>query len=133
MWRVEWILACYVAHTDIHGIQIVMRNSSANQMPVSNTILPEQVVIHPLVLLSVVDHYNRAARNTKKRVVGVLLGQVKGKTVNIANSYARTVFMGEDARRLTQNKYRLKRMTRTVQFGFWTIIITKPCTTCSKR
>lgn len=46
------------------------------------------VVVHPLVLLSAVDHYNRAARNTKKRVVGVLLGQVKGKIVNVANSFA---------------------------------------------
>ncbi|RUP45687.1 hypothetical protein BC936DRAFT_147860 [Jimgerdemannia flammicorona] len=49
------------------------------------------VVVHPLVLLSAVDHYNRAARNTRKRVVGVLLGQVKGKSVNVANSFA-----GED-------------------------------------
>ena len=32
---------------------------------------PEQVVVHPLVLLSVVDHYNRVAKDTKKRVVGV--------------------------------------------------------------
>ena len=32
------------------------------------------VVVHPLVLLSVVDHYNRVARDTRKRVVGVLLG-----------------------------------------------------------
>ncbi len=51
-------------------------------------VTPEQIVIHPLVLLSVVDHYNRAAKATKKRVVGVLLGQWKGKTVNVANSYA---------------------------------------------
>jgi hypothetical protein len=32
------------------------------------------VVVHPLVLLSVVDHYNRVAKDTKKRAVGVLLG-----------------------------------------------------------
>ncbi|KAI9023314.1 maintenance of mitochondrial structure and function-domain-containing protein [Hyaloraphidium curvatum] len=49
---------------------------------------PDQIVIHPLVLLSVVDHYNRVAKSTKKRVVGVLLGQWKGRTVNVANSYA---------------------------------------------
>ncbi|KAJ3092366.1 26S proteasome non-ATPase regulatory subunit 7 [Quaeritorhiza haematococci] len=54
----------------------------------SNVVTPEAVIIHPLVLLSVVDHYNRVARNTKKRVVGVLLGQWVGKKVNIANSYA---------------------------------------------
>ncbi|KAL0317102.1 UNVERIFIED_CONTAM: 26S proteasome non-ATPase regulatory subunitA [Sesamum angustifolium] len=33
----------------------------------------EKVVVHPLVLLSIVDHYNRVARDTRKRVVGVLL------------------------------------------------------------
>ncbi|KAJ3064926.1 proteasome regulatory particle subunit [Podochytrium sp. JEL0797] len=50
--------------------------------------LPTKVVVHPLVLLSVVDHFFRVARNTSKRVVGVLLGQVNGDTVNVANSYA---------------------------------------------
>jgi 26S proteasome regulatory subunit N8 len=30
---------------------------------------PSQVTIHPLVLLSVVDHYARVAKDTKKRVV----------------------------------------------------------------
>ncbi|KAI8617876.1 26S proteasome regulatory subunit rpn-8 [Chytriomyces sp. MP71] len=49
---------------------------------------PTKVVVHPLVLLSVVDHFFRVARNTNKRVVGVLLGQIVGDTVNIANSYA---------------------------------------------
>ncbi|KAI8805890.1 maintenance of mitochondrial structure and function-domain-containing protein [Cladochytrium replicatum] len=57
-------------------------------MPTTTALTPESVVVHPLVLLSVVDHYNRVARNTKKRVVGVLLGQWVGKKVNIANSYA---------------------------------------------
>jgi len=56
-------------------------------MPVTLNV-PEQVIVHPLVLLSVVDHYNRVAKNTKKRVVGVLLGQQVGNKVNIANSYA---------------------------------------------
>lgn len=51
-------------------------------------VTPTQVVVHPLVLLSVTDHYNRSAKNTKKRVVGVLLGQQIGDTINIANSYA---------------------------------------------
>jgi 26S proteasome regulatory subunit N8 len=39
-----------------------------------NASVPNLVVVHPIVLLSVVDHYNRIARDTKKRVVGVLLG-----------------------------------------------------------
>ncbi len=34
----------------------------------------QKVVVHPIVLLSVVDHYNRVAKDTKFRVVGCLLG-----------------------------------------------------------
>ncbi|XP_078441802.1 26S proteasome non-ATPase regulatory subunit 7 homolog A [Wolffia australiana] len=48
----------------------------------------ERVVVHPLVLLSVVDHYNRVARDTRKRVVGVLLGSSSRGTVDVTNSYA---------------------------------------------
>lgn len=45
-------------------------------------------VVHPLVLLSVTDHHARSvSRNSSKRVVGVLLGQDNGKTVNVANSF----------------------------------------------
>ncbi|KAJ2844386.1 proteasome regulatory particle subunit, partial [Coemansia brasiliensis] len=51
---------------------------------------PSKVIVHPLVLLSVVDHYNRVAASSKKRVVGVLLGQVEGDSVNVANSFAGT-------------------------------------------
>ncbi|QDZ18384.1 regulatory subunit of 26S proteasome [Chloropicon primus] len=50
--------------------------------------VPEQVIVHPLVLLSVVDNYNRVAQNTRKRVVGVLLGEVKKGVVHVTNSYA---------------------------------------------
>ncbi|KAJ3148986.1 proteasome regulatory particle subunit [Geranomyces variabilis] len=57
-------------------------------MPAAIATSSKSVIVHPLVLLSVVDHYNRTARNTKKRVVGVLLGQVVGDKVNVANSYA---------------------------------------------
>ncbi|KAG9045665.1 proteasome regulatory particle subunit [Tulasnella sp. UAMH 9824] len=47
------------------------------------------VAVHPLVLLSVADHHARsAARSSNKRVVGILLGQDNGKTVNVANSFA---------------------------------------------
>jgi 26S proteasome regulatory subunit N8 len=49
---------------------------------------PEKVVLHPLVLLSVVDHYNRVAKDTKKRVVGVLLGETYKGTVDVTNSFA---------------------------------------------
>jgi 26S proteasome regulatory subunit N8 len=47
-----------------------------------------QVIVHPLVLLSAVDHYNRSAKGTKKRVVGILLGQNNGSSINVANSFA---------------------------------------------
>ncbi|PIL24386.1 hypothetical protein GSI_14139 [Ganoderma sinense ZZ0214-1] len=46
------------------------------------------VVVHPLVLLSVADHHARSvARGSSKRVVGILLGQDNGTTVNVANSF----------------------------------------------
>ncbi|PFH46629.1 hypothetical protein AMATHDRAFT_154284 [Amanita thiersii Skay4041] len=46
------------------------------------------VIVHPLVLLSVADHHARSvSRNSHKRVVGVLLGQDNGKTINVANSF----------------------------------------------
>lgn len=48
----------------------------------------EKVVVHPLVLLSVVDHYNRVARDSKKRVIGVLLGTSFRGVVDVTNSYA---------------------------------------------
>lgn len=49
---------------------------------------PDKVIVHPLVLLSVVDHYNRVAQITRKRVVGVLLGEVSRHTVDITNCFA---------------------------------------------
>eukprot|EP00250_Pteridium_aquilinum_P005097 c15241_g1_i1 orf=244-1173(+) len=48
----------------------------------------EKVVVHPLVLLSIVDNYNRVAKETRKRVVGVLLGAVFRGRVDVTNSYA---------------------------------------------
>lgn len=49
-----------------------------------------KVVVHPLVLLSVVDHFNRVSKTGKiKRVVGVLLGSWKlGKVLDVSNSFA---------------------------------------------
>jgi proteasome lid subunit RPN8/RPN11 len=52
--------------------------------------IPFKAIVHPLVLLSVVDHFNRVSKTQSvKRVVGVLLGSVKAdKTLDIANSFA---------------------------------------------
>eukprot|EP01083_Nonionella_stella_P078782 215803_1 len=56
--------------------------SDKEVLPITN------VVVHPIVLLSAVDHFNRVAKNTKKRVVGVLLGEVYKGKVDVLNSYA---------------------------------------------
>lgn len=50
----------------------------------------EKVVVHPLVLLSVVDHFNRMSKiGNSRRVVGLLLGSWSSKGVlDISNSFA---------------------------------------------
>ncbi|KAK3343715.1 26S proteasome regulatory subunit rpn-8 [Lasiosphaeria hispida] len=54
------------------------------------SLVTRNVSVAPLVLLSVVDHYNRTEANTSKskRVVGVLLGHNDSKNVRVSNSYA---------------------------------------------
>ena len=47
------------------------------------------VSVHPTVLLSVVDHYNRIAKDTKKRVIGTLMGEYSDKGVlEVTNCFA---------------------------------------------
>lgn len=60
----------------------------------------EQVIVHPLVLLSVVDHYNRVAKDTKKRVVGVLLGESYKGRIDATNSFAGAASGGGGSGRL---------------------------------
>ena len=49
----------------------------------------DKVVVHPLVLLSVVDHFNRMGKvGNVKRVVGVLLGANKQGVLDVSNSFA---------------------------------------------
>ena len=49
----------------------------------------QQVVVHPLVLLSVVDHYNRLSTTSGEgRAVGVLLGTFSKGQLDVANSFA---------------------------------------------
>ncbi|EGR34795.1 26S proteasome protein, macropain, putative [Ichthyophthirius multifiliis] len=51
--------------------------------------IPSLIAVHPLVLLSVVDHYNRAFKQNKnRRVLGVLLGQRSGDKIDVTNCYA---------------------------------------------
>lgn len=48
-----------------------------------------QTNVHPLVLLSIVDHFNRVnIKQRNKRVVGALLGSVSDNVVEVVNSYA---------------------------------------------
>ncbi|KAL1458003.1 hypothetical protein WDU94_008180 [Cyamophila willieti] len=57
---------------------------------VGQEVVTSKVVVHPLVLLSVVDHFNRMSKiGNQKRVVGVLLGCWKGKGIlDVSNSFA---------------------------------------------
>ncbi|CUV07276.1 unnamed protein product [Cryptosporidium hominis] len=49
----------------------------------------KNIIIHPIVLLSIVDHYNRIAKGTSKRVVGTLLGELHDEDgIHVTNSYA---------------------------------------------
>jgi len=59
-------------------------------MPVAQELIASKVVVHPLVLLSVVDHFNRMRKiGNQRRVVGILLGSWKGKgMLDISNSFA---------------------------------------------
>ncbi|KAF2861175.1 26S proteasome regulatory subunit rpn-8 [Piedraia hortae CBS 480.64] len=52
------------------------------------SIVNRSVSVAPLVLLSAADHYGRTAKGTKRRVVGVLLGQNDGNSVRVSNSFA---------------------------------------------
>jgi len=45
-----------------------------------------QVVVHPLVLVSILDHHSR--RQGDGRVIGTLLGQRDGNVVEVTNSFA---------------------------------------------
>nr|CAI5822051.1 unnamed protein product [Callosobruchus analis] len=56
----------------------------------SQEVSTTKVVVHPLVLLSVVDHFNRMGKiGNQKRVVGVLLGCWRAKGVlDVSNSFA---------------------------------------------
>ncbi|KAI9661944.1 MAG: proteasome regulatory particle subunit [Bathelium mastoideum] len=52
------------------------------------SLVTRNVSVAPLVLLSVTDHYGRSAKGTRRRVVGVLLGQNDGKNARVSNSFA---------------------------------------------
>ena len=58
-------------------------------MPPTDPSKINKVVVHPLVLLSVVDHFNRMGKvGNVKRTVGVLLGANRQGILDVSNSYA---------------------------------------------
>ncbi|XP_033754338.1 26S proteasome non-ATPase regulatory subunit 7-like [Pecten maximus] len=58
-------------------------------MPPADPTKISKVVVHPLVLLSVVDHFNRMGKvGNVKRVVGVLLGSNRQGVLDVSNSFA---------------------------------------------
>lgn len=64
-------------------------NQTIFNMPVSDPSKISKVVVHPLVLLSVVDHFNRMGKvGNAKRVVGVLLGSNRQGVLDVSNSFA---------------------------------------------
>lgn len=71
-----------------------MRTYKLVKMPATTaetlSLVTRNVSVAPLVLLSVADHFGRQAKGTKKRVVGVLLGQNDGKNARVSNSFAGT-------------------------------------------
>ena len=91
------------------------------------SLVTRNVSVAPLVLLSAADHYGRSAKGTRKRVVGVLLGQNDGKNVRVSNSFA-----GETTSaavrwmplsllaNLEIIQYLSKKMTKTRPYGSWT-------------
>ena len=70
-----------------HILEAAMPSTTAETLSLVN----RSVSVAPLVLLSATDHYARSAKGTRKRVVGVLLGQNDGKNVRVSNSFAGTL------------------------------------------
>ena len=65
--------------------KVVVFLSPETAMPVH----PDRVVVHPTVLLSVVDHFNRMAKvGSQKRVVGILLGSWRKGLLDVSNCFA---------------------------------------------
>lgn len=69
----------------VNSLQLVggMLVEQRKQLPIT------AAVVHPVVLLGIVDHYNRACKNTRKRAVGILLGTVDARgQAEVLNSFA---------------------------------------------
>ena len=64
--------------------------SSSSGLSKSKVFSYDTVAVHPIVLLSVVDHYYRLAKETSRRVIGALLGEYISidNKIDVTNCYA---------------------------------------------
>ena len=100
-----------------------------------------KVVVHPLVVLSVVDHFTRMSKiGNQKRVVGVLLGCQRGKGVlDVSNSFAgeSKIHVCRQCLQITRAfvffQFHLMKMKRTNLSGFLTMTTLKICMLCSRK
>lgn len=69
-----------------------MKTENKSDLKIKKTEPPKisKVTVHPLVLLGVVDHYNRMGKVSggQKRVVGVLLGALRNNVLDVSNCFA---------------------------------------------
>jgi hypothetical protein len=88
------LLGCFSSTLDIADFQprLALLSIPSYAMPATTadtlSLVTRTVTVAPLVLLSVADHYGRSAKGTRKRVVGVLLGEHIGQNVRVSNSFA---------------------------------------------
>merc|ERR1711879_806523 len=69
-------------------LHLNMADDKEDKKAIEKKLTKWDVVVHPIVLLSVVDHYNRVAKGTNKRVVGTLLGEVNDFKLHVTNCFA---------------------------------------------
>eukprot|EP01068_Selenidium_serpulae_P014918 Selendium_serpulae@DN6159_c1_g1_i1.p1 len=63
------------------------KSEDASLVPLDGILTDRQVAVHPIVLLSVVDHYTRVVKGGDKRVVGTLLGEYSDGKTHITNCF----------------------------------------------
>ena len=81
--------SAFIFHQKLTSHRREEDNQTNFNMPVSDPSKISKVVVHPLVLLSVVDHFNRMGKvGNAKRVVGVLLGSNRQGVLDVSNSFA---------------------------------------------
>lgn len=107
-------------HRHLNLIHLLFRIKTIMPATTAETLslVSRQVSVAPLVLLSAADHYGRSAKGTRKRVVGVLLGQNDGKNVRVSNCFAgmsRSLKDTDDDS--DSEQFPSKKMKRTPLFG----------------